>query len=121
MYLEINNLIHTVEQWKMPFPTSRAVIVAGVVGVPIAVLLHDTAHLWLPRTFSIPIVSFFQRRWRKDEKNKQTDLSLLRNFLIFFWIAATVNEPIPKYSPLDFIADRLGNTTARRQMTHEIQ
>ena len=120
-WLALNSVIHMAEELKIPFPSSKTIMIAGIVGVPIAVFLHDTADRWLPHSLQIPVLSWFQRRWRKDPQNKPGDVATFRNLLIFAWIVAALGERTPKFSPLDYVADRLCNSTTRKLITSEIQ
>ncbi len=119
-WLSFHNVIHTIEEFKLPLPSSRTVAFAGLAAVPIAVLLHDTSDLWLPKTVNLPILSFFTRRWKKDEENKALDLALFRNGLLFLWVCAIIREGEPKHAPLDYVMDRLSNSSARKILTHDI-
>ena len=122
IYVDLNSWIHRLEEWKLPLPNPKTVLITGIVGIPVLVLLHDTSDWWLQKTgTSIPILSYFQRRWKKDSGVKLADLALFRNAAILFWIACTLNDTNPKYSPLDYVADRLVNATTRKQLTTQIQ
>ena len=119
-WLSLHNVIHSIEEFRLPIPASRSVLYAGVAAIPVAVLLHDTSDFWMPLTVNIPVVSYFTRRWKKDSDNKELDLVTFRNALIFAWVVAAVSEPEPKAAPMDYVVDRLSNSTTRRILTSDI-
>lgn len=119
-WVEVSNAVHTIEQMNFTLPSSKSVLIAGAVGVPIAVLLHDTAHYWLPTSFKIPIVSFFQRKWAQDPQEKKSHLRILRNALVFGWLICALQEGDPKFQPLDYVVERISSSTARKSMSKEI-
>lgn len=119
-WLEISNNLHALEEVKIPLPTSKSVLMATAIGIPIAVLLHDTSDYWLPAKFNIPILSWFQRKWTQDRQNKRSHLRILRNALMFAWMVCAIQEGEPKFLPIDYIAERLTNNTARKSITNDI-
>jgi hypothetical protein len=119
-WLTISDTLHSVEEMNLSLPSSKSVLVAGVIGIPIAVLLHDTAEFWMPSKINIPILSWFQRKWCQDPQQKKTHLRVFRNALIFGWIVCALQEGDPKFQPMDYIVERLSSTTARKSMTQEI-
>lgn len=119
-WLDISNTLHSVEEMKISLPSSKSVLLAGAIGIPLAVLLHDTSNLWMPTSFSIPIVSWFQRQWNQDPQQKKNHLRVLRNSLIFSWIVCALQEGDPKFLPLDYVGERVSNSTARKSITQDI-
>ena len=116
----MHNIIHRVEEWKMPIPSSKAVMYLGVAAIPVAVLLHDTCDLWMKSSTYYPIITFFSRRWKADPANKELDLTTFRNAIILAWIVAILNETEAKQEPVDYVLDRLVNSTTRRHLTNDI-
>jgi hypothetical protein len=119
-WVEISNAVHTVEQMNITLPSSKSILIAGAVGIPLAVLLHDTSDRWLPTSFKIPILSFFQRKWAQDPQEKKTHLRIFRNALIFGWIVCALQEGDPKFQPLDYVIERVSSTTARKSLSRDI-
>lgn len=119
-WVEASNVVHTVEQMNITLPSSRSVLIAGAVGIPLAVLLHDTADHWMPTSFKIPLVSFFQRKWAQDPQEKKSHLRIFRNALIFGWIVCALQEGDPKFQPLDYVIERVSSTTARKSLSKDI-
>jgi hypothetical protein len=120
MYLWLSNAIHGLEEAKLPMPSSKAVLVAGAVAVPVCVVLNELAEYWVPKKVQIPVFSYFQRRWYQSPNNKASDLVMFRSAAVFLWIACTLNEENPKFAPLDYVSDRLVNTQSRKQMDRSI-
>ena len=121
-WVDLHNAIHTAEEFQLPMPSSKGLLIAGAVGIPIAVLLHETSDKWLPSTLlhKIPVVSYFARAWRQDPRTKQTHLALFRDSLIFSYMAVSMKEEFDRYTPVDHVADRLTNEKARANVTREI-
>jgi hypothetical protein len=113
--------VHSVEELSLPLPRSTTILYGGLLGIPVAMLLHDTSSFWLPKHIQIPLLSWFGRRWNKSGKTKMRDLFMLRDAVIFVWAAALLREEAPKSLPLDFLADRLISAGARAVLTKEIQ
>lgn len=119
-YHAISHAIHSMEQMNIQLPTSKSMLIAGAVGIPLAVLLHDTADLWLPTSFNIPVLSWFQRKWIQDPDEKKSHLRIFRNAVIFGWIVCALSEGEPKFQPVDYVADRVLSSSARRSLTNDI-
>ena len=117
-WLTLNNAIHTVEEFRFPFVNSKAMFYSGLVGIPVVVLLHDTSDSWMPRTKHFPIISWFLRKWRQGDK--QAHLRIFRNVFLFALVACAMQETNPKYTPLDYVTERLTNTNARKSMTDQV-
>ena len=117
-WLTLNNAIHAAEEFRFPFVSSKAVAYVGVVGIPIVVLLHDTSDSWLPRTRQIPILSWFLRKWREGQK--EMHLRIFRNVLLFAWVVCAMQEENPKFSPSDYVSDRIMSTNARKQLSNSL-
>lgn len=118
--LSLSNGLHRLEGMSIPWPSATKVLVFGAVSIPVAVFLNDTSDYWLPKTVELPVIGWFARRWKKNPESKMSDLSIARNFLLFMWMAASMHEAPPMHSPLDYVLNRLTNTTTRRGLTHTI-
>ena len=119
-WLALNNLVHSAEQMRVPFPSSKAVMWATIIGIPVAVLLHETSDSWLPESTNIPILAWFLRQWAVDGQAKKTHLRIFRNLAVFTWIVAIMAEKTPMYSPIDYVAGRVLSTNARKSLTEDI-
>ena len=119
--ISITQWFHDLEEWELPMPSPTTVMWSTIVGVPLALAAHDSSEKLLPATTQLPIVSWFQRRWKKNEKVKSRDLYMMRDGVIFAYIAASLYEGNAKMIPLDYLADRLMNATTRTILTREIQ
>lgn len=121
-WLELSNIIHNLEEAKVPLPSSKAFLTATLIGIPVSVLLHDTSKYWLPKKKlgRIPIVSWFARKWSEDPEAKYTHLRILRNCIVFGWFACVMGEKEYRELPIDYVADRVSSTSARRVVNSEI-
>jgi hypothetical protein len=119
-YVNLSIAIHTLEDATVRLPSTSTALKLVAFGLPVAVLLHDLSHWWLPKRFSLPVVSFFRRRWVSDPSNKMVDLMTFRNLALFFGIAAIMHDGVPRVAPIDYLSDRLTSTTARRQIDRDI-
>lgn len=120
LYVGLSRGLHALEEVSLPLPSSNKILAAGVIAVPIVVLLNDTADYWMPKQTDIPILSWFARRWTKSKETKALDISIARNLFLFTWIAASLHENPVFYTPLDYVSDRLTSSAARRQLTNSI-
>lgn len=119
--LKVTELVHEFEEWSMPMPSASQVMWAAIIGIPVALAAHDSSHHWMPDKFQIPVLSWFQRRWKKSEKIKSRDINMMRDAVIFAYIAASLYEGNARSIPLDYVADRLINSSARTILTREMQ
>eukprot|EP00760_Papus_ankaliazontas_P039758 PhM_4_TR9773/c0_g1_i1/m.99569 len=120
VWLSIHQVVHAAEEFRLPLPTSRTILMCGAAAVPIAVLLHDTCESWMPK--GLPIIRWFRRQWAQDPKKKPLHLTLLRNVVIFLWAAAMLHDN-PDHSrrvAFDFVADRISSEAARKKLTTDI-
>lgn len=116
----MHNVVHAIEEFRPSLPASRTVLIGGALAIPVALLLHDTSDSWMPKTMNIPVLSFFARRWRGDHKEKSLDLTTFRNGLIFIAIAAVMAENEQPVGSMDYVADRLTNSTTRRAINSDM-
>ena len=119
-YLGLTNVLHALEEIPIKVPAPGITLKAIAIGIPVVVLIHDLSDLWMPKKFSMPILTFFRRRWVNDPNNKAVDLMTFRNLAIFFAIASIMHGGIPRNAPIDYLADRLTSTSARRSIDREI-
>ena len=103
-------------------------MIFGAAAIPALVLLHDYSDQWLAshsRTGAlasrIPFLNWFRRSWIQNPRTKASHLTALRNFCIFFTIGCSLQEKDSKFTPLDYVVDRLQSAGARRNLTSAIQ
>ncbi|KEG13661.1 hypothetical protein DQ04_00861030 [Trypanosoma grayi] len=118
--LGVSSLVHQAEALNIPVVRSRSVALAVAVGIPIAVLLHDTAGHWMPTKWQIPIVSWFRRKWRQNPEEKSTHLTLARNAVMFFFVAMALSESTFYQTPMDYVADRVSSAPSTRAFNDRI-
>ena len=121
LVLTLTKWVHDFEEWELPVPAPNTVMWSAVVGIPLALAAHDTSNKWMSKTMQIPVLSWFQRRWKLSGNVKARDLHMMRDGVIFAYVVASLYEGNTKVLPLDFIADRLMNATTRTILTREIQ
>ena len=121
LWVTLQHAVHVLEEFALPFPTSRTVLMVSAVAVPIVVLLHDASDKWVPKT-QLPILTWFRREWRKDPRTKTDHVVLLRNVVIFAWAAAMLhdNPDASRRCAFDFVADRIASETARKTVNTAI-
>lgn len=117
----VSSMVHCAENFHIPLVRSRTVVTAVAVGIPIAVLLHDTAEHWMPTSFQLPIISWFRRKWRQNPEVKSSHLTLARNAIIFFYLAMVLSEGTFYETPIDYVADRVSGAPARKAFNERIQ
>lgn len=117
----VSALITNVEELRLPYVRLSTYIKVVLAGIPISVLLHDTASLWMPKA-RIPILSWFQRRWRVDPNLKLGDLETMRNAILFAGIVILFMNGTTSAAdmPSDYLEQRLSNSNAVRAMTNEV-
>lgn len=120
-WMGISHAVHQLEEIQIPMPSSKAVLVGTAVGIPLAVLLHETADSWMPVRTNIPVLSWFMRKWRSDARAKPTHLRIFRNLAIFAWFTAVLYESDVRMAPIEYVSDRVTSSNARRTMTDEIR
>lgn len=119
--LTVTQWLHDFEEWEFPMPSPNSIMWAAVLGIPVVLAAHDSSDKWMPKTSQLPVVSWFQRRWKKSDKTKARDLYMMRDGVLFAYVAASLYEGNAKQLPLDYLADRLINATTRTILTREIQ
>ena len=119
--LALTRWVHDFEEWQLPMPSPNTVMWATVVALPVALIAHDTSAAWTPQSFQLPVLSWFQRRWKRDGKLKARDLRMVHDAVMFFYVAASLYEGNARVMPLDYVADRLLNATSRTILTREMQ
>jgi hypothetical protein len=119
-YIDLSAFIHRIEEVSIPLPAPSTAVKVIALGIPVAVLIHDLSDLWFPKKRSLPMLTYFRRRWVSDPNNKQVDLMLFRNVALFVGIAAVMHGGIPKNAPVDYICDRLTSASARRAIDRDI-
>ncbi|EAN99812.1 Present in the outer mitochondrial membrane proteome 6 [Trypanosoma cruzi] len=119
--LTVSSLVHQAETFTFPVVRSKSLAVTVAVGIPVAVLLHDTADRWLPKKWEIPIISWFRRKWRQDPETKVVHLALARNAVLFFFVAMALSESPYYQTPVDYVSDRVSSSSARRALDEEIK
>ncbi|PWU83087.1 Present in the outer mitochondrial membrane proteome 6 [Trypanosoma cruzi] len=119
--LTVSSLVHQAETFTFPVVRSKSLAVTVAVGIPVAVLLHDTADRWLPKTWEIPIISWFRRKWRQDPETKVVHLALARNAVLFFFVAMALSESPYYQTPVDYVSDRVSSSSARKALDGEIR
>jgi hypothetical protein len=121
LVLQITEWVHDFEEWSMPMPSASTVMWTTLVGIPVVLAAHDSSHVWMPDKFQVPVVSWFQRRWKRSEKLKARDVHMMRDAVVFAYVAASLYEGNARTIPLDYVADRLINASARTILTREMQ
>ncbi|ORC92032.1 uncharacterized protein TM35_000042460 [Trypanosoma theileri] len=119
--LSVSSFVHRAEALNVPLLRSKTVVLAVAMGIPVAVLLHDTSNYWMPTTWQIPIVSWFCRKWRQNPEEKRAHLTLARNAIIFIFVALALNEGTYYQTPVDYVADRVTSSTARKSLNEHIR
>eukprot|EP00758_Cryptobia_borreli_P003979 Tbor_TRINITY_DN4100_c0_g1::TRINITY_DN4100_c0_g1_i3::g.26482::m.26482 len=111
-----SNVIHNMEEMRFSFPSSKAILIATALGIPVAVLLHETTSSWMSYASTIPGFSWIAAKWRKDGDGR-----VLRNAILFAWVVGLMYDSDPKETPLDYVSDRITSTNARRTLNKEIK
>lgn len=106
--------LEVVEDFKLPYVRFSVFLKAICVAAPVGVLLYDTSSLWMPKSVPIPIISWFQRRWRTDPELQINDLQTIRNGLFFaFMVVLFMNNTTSSaVMPSDYLEQRMTNTNA---------
>ncbi|RNF25911.1 uncharacterized protein Tco025E_01915 [Trypanosoma conorhini] len=119
--LTVSSLVHQAETLNLPVIRSKSLALTIAAGIPIVVLLHDTSDWWLPKNWEVPVVSWFRRRWRQDPESKVAHLTLARNAVLFFFVAMALSETPYYQTTVDYVADRVSSTTARKSFDEHIK
>lgn len=118
----VSSFVHDVEDLRLPVIPYGTYVKGLVIGIPVAVLLHDTAEHWLPTKFRIPIISYFRRRWRESAATKESDLHVIRDLIIFtFFIVLRMDSGANEEAqPSDYVEQRLTSAAGHRAMNSDI-
>lgn len=108
-------LVAHLEDLRLPHIRFRGFLQAVGIGVPLAVLAIDLSSVLAPLSVKIPILSWFQRRWRSSEL-LQSDIQTARNIFIFLLVVVlSMNSEVSAPDmPADYLERRLTNTNAVR-------
>lgn len=122
-WLQISSAIHNFEEMRLPVPSFSKFMMATAIGVPVAVLVHDTSSFWMPVNRNIPVVSWFLRKWRSDtseDSSKARHLRIFRNLVLFGALISLMYDSEPKDTPYRYVSDRVTSSNARRTMGQDI-
>eukprot|EP00796_Vickermania_ingenoplastis_P006136 gene6136-4416_t len=120
----VSTAVTLLEEVRLPHVRLSVFAKTVIIGVPLAVLAYDTSSLWLPKTKAVPIISWFQRRWRSEPQLQVVDLQTLRNAIIFLAVVVLgMNHERSGVAdmPSDYIEPRLNSAHAVRAMNAEIE
>ena len=109
---------------RLPVPSFSKFLAATAIGVPVAVLVHDTSSVWMPVNRNLPVVAWFLRKWRgdmSDDSAKARHLRIFRNVILFGALISLMYDSEPKDVPYRYVSDRLTSSNARRTFTDDIQ
>ncbi|KAK7200859.1 hypothetical protein NESM_000144500 [Novymonas esmeraldas] len=120
--VSVSSLVHHVEGLRLPVVPYNTYIKAVCIGIPLAVLAHDTADYWMPTKVHVPVLSWFMRRWRQDPEQKHAHLRVVRNLVLFtFLIVLRMdNTANAEVDPSDYVSHRVTSATAQRTVNQEI-
>lgn len=115
------SVVSHLEDIRLPHTRFRSFVTAACVGIPLVVLLHDASHLWGSLSTKIPIISWFQRRW-KDRTLVLTDLQTARNMLLFSLVVILFmnSDNAAPDMPADYLERRLTNTNAVQSVNNQL-
>ncbi|KPI86493.1 hypothetical protein ABL78_4433 [Leptomonas seymouri] len=118
----VSSAVNRIEELRLPVVPYNTYIKAVCIGIPVAVLVHDTADYWMPTKVRIPILSWFLRSWRKDPDTKTAHLRVIRNLFLFafFVVLRTDNAANEESQPSDYVSQRLSSATGQRALNQEI-
>ncbi|AYU83234.1 conserved hypothetical protein [Leishmania infantum JPCM5] len=120
--VSVSALVHRMEELRLPVVPYSTYIKAVCIGIPLAVLVHDTAEYWLPTKVRIPVLSWFARKWRRNPEAKHVHLRVIRNLVLFAFFVVlrmdgTANE---EAEPSDYVSQRLTSASGQRAVNQEI-
>lgn len=117
----VSAAVNRMEELRLPVVPYGTYFKAVCIGVPIAVLAHDTAAYWLPTKVRIPIVSWFMRRWRLDPEAKHEHIRAIRNLFLFaFAVVVFMDDAGGVKLPCDYVSQRLTSQSGQRAVNQEI-
>lgn len=122
LYRCVSSAATHIEELRLPYVRFSVFLKALAVGVPFTVLLHETSSTWMPSSFNVPVVSWFQRRWRTDPQKQLADLQVFRNIVLFAGVVILfMNDTTSAAAmPSDYLERRLVNTSAVKAMNDDI-
>ncbi|CAD2216593.1 hypothetical protein AGDE_00960 [Angomonas deanei] len=133
--LTVTSAVNAIEEFRLPEIPYNRMVRGLVIGVPVAVLLHETADYWLhPEArenkvnvlHKLPVVgniiNFFVRSWRDQPESKKAHLMTVRNicfmmFLIILYNDEVANGPI---EPTQYVENRILSSAAHNTLNNEI-
>lgn len=122
--VSVSSFVSSLEDLRLPYIGAGNCVKAVVIGVPIAVLIHDLADHWMPSKLQLPIISWFTRKWRADPDTKLAHLRVIRNLLMFAFFVILQNDitgdEVSVLQPSDLVEQRVHSTSATRAMSNEI-
>lgn len=121
--VSVSSWVNRIEEMRLPMVPYTTFIKAVCIGIPIAVLAHDTADFWLPTKVRIPVLSWFMRRWRQDGEAKTLHLRVARNllFFAFFVVMSMNNDGADEPEPSGYVWQRVASASGQRAMSQDIQ
>ncbi|KAG5492313.1 hypothetical protein GH5_01230 [Leishmania sp. Ghana 2012 LV757] len=120
--VSVSSLVNRIEELHLPVVPYSMYIKSVCIGIPLAVLAHDTAEHWLPTKFRIPVLSWFVRRWRQDPEAKRVHLRVIRNLILFaFFVVLRMDGAANEEAePSDYVSQRLTSASGQRAVNQEI-
>ncbi|KAG5492847.1 hypothetical protein JKF63_01427 [Porcisia hertigi] len=120
--VSVSSLVHRIEELRLPVMPYTTYIKAVCIGIPFAVLAHDTADYWLPTKIRVPVFSWFMRKWRQNPESKQTHLRVIRNLVLFaFFVVLRMDSAANEEAePCDYVSQRLTSASGQRAVNQEI-
>ncbi|CAJ1035327.1 hypothetical protein, conserved [Leishmania lindenbergi] len=120
--VSVSSLVHCIEELRLPVVPYGTYIKAVCIGIPLAVLAHDTAEYWLPTKARIPVLSWFVRKWRQNPETKHVHLRVIRNLVLFaFFVVLRMDGAANEEAePSDYVSQRLTSASGQRAVNQEI-
>lgn len=120
--LSVSSLVNTLEELRLPSVSFTTCVKGLCVAIPTAVLLHDTAHLWMPQRWRVPVLTWFRRRWASDPESKEVHLATMRKVvLLLLMIGAMLDDKTDTAAtPMDYLQSRTQSATAVRSMNEDV-
>lgn len=120
--VRVSYLVNHIEELRLPAISYNSYIKAVCIGIPLAVLVHDTSSYWMPTKVRVPILSWFMRKWHHDPDTKQLHLRVIRNMILFafFVVLSTDSAAKEESQPSDYVEQRLTSATAQRTLNNDI-
>ncbi|CBZ30980.1 conserved hypothetical protein [Leishmania mexicana MHOM/GT/2001/U1103] len=120
--VSVSAVVHRMEELRLPVVPYSTYIKAVCIGIPLAVLVHDTAEYWLPTKVRIPVLSWFVRKWRQNPEAKHVHLRVIRNLVLFaFFVVLRMDSAANEEAePSDYVSQRLTSASGQRAVNQEI-